>query len=166
MPHLEGEERVRPPRVRDLADVLGVDEREIRRVLKLWARLGRVDEIRHDHFFIRSTTAEMVEIIRDIAGKAERGEFAAGLFRDRVNSGRKVAIEILEFFDRQGVTLRRGDIRRVNPHRLDLYDGATPEAKDGGESSPVGRPDFKSGWGSEAVLGGFDSHSLPPSGDR
>lgn len=166
LPHLEGEERFRPPRVRDLADVLGVDEREIRRVLKLWARLGRVDEIRHDHFFIRSTTAEMVEIIRDIAGKAERGEFAAGLFRDRVNSGRKVAIEILEFFDRQGVTLRRGDIRRVNPHRLDLYDGATPEAKQGRDSSPVGRPDFKSGWGSEAVLGGFDSHSLPPSGDR
>ncbi|MGF6174824.1 selenocysteine-specific elongation factor [Ensifer sp. 4252] len=166
LPHLEGEERFRPPRVRDLADLLGVDEQQIRRALKLCARLGRVDEIRHDHFFIRSATAEMVEIIRDITGKAERGEFAAGLFRDCVNSGRKVAIEILEFFDRQGVTLRRGDIRRVNPHRLDLYGGATPEAKQGRDSSPVGRPDFKSGWGSEAVLGGFDSHSLPPSGDR
>ncbi|OCP16032.1 selenocysteine-specific translation elongation factor [Ensifer sp. LC54] len=166
LPHLESEERFRPPRVRDLADLLGVDEQEIRRVLKLCARLGRVDEIRRDHFFIRSSTAEMVEIIRDIAARAERGEFAAGLFRDRVNSGRKVAIGILEFFDRQGVTLRRGDIRRVNPHRLDLYGGATPEVKQGRDSSPVGRPDFKSGWGSEAVLGGFDSHSLPPSGDR
>jgi selenocysteine-specific elongation factor len=34
---------------------------------------------------------------------------------------------------------------------------------DGGESSPVGRSDFKSEWGSEPVLGGFDSHSPPPS---
>ncbi|ASP60886.1 hypothetical protein CDO30_21825 (plasmid) [Sinorhizobium meliloti] len=36
----------------------------------------------------------------------------------------------------------------------------------GRESCPVACPDFKSGWGSEAALGGFDSHSLPPSGDR
>ena len=32
----------------------------------------------------------------------------------------------------------------------------------GREASPVGRPDFKSGRGREPVLGGFDSHSLPP----
>lgn len=127
LPYLEGEERFRPPRVRDFAEMLGADEREIRQVLKLSARLGRVDQLRHDHFFLRSTTAEMVEIIRDVAAKAERGEFAAGLFRDRVNNGRKVAIEILEFFDRQGVTLRRGDVRRVNPHRLDLYRGAVTD---------------------------------------
>lgn len=121
LPHLEGEGRFRPPRVRDFAEMLGEDERVIRRVLKLCARLGRVDEIRHDHFFMRETTAEMVEIIRDVAADAEKGEFAAGLFRDRVNNGRKVAIEILEFFDRHGVTLRRGDVRRINPHRLDLF---------------------------------------------
>lgn len=120
-PHLVEEERFRPPRVRDFAEMLGLDEREIRRVLKLCARLGRVDEIRHDHFFIRGTTAEMVEIIKDVAAHAEHGEFSAGHFRDRVNNGRKVAIDILEFFDRQGVTIRRGDVRRVNPHRLDLY---------------------------------------------
>lgn len=28
--------------------------------------------------------------------------------------------------------------------------------------SPVGRPDFKSGKGRQSVLGGFDSHSFPP----
>ena len=43
-------------------------------------------------------------------------------------------------------------------HRLDLFG----PAGQGRESSPVGRPDFKSGWGSETVPGGFDSHSLPP----
>jgi len=121
LPHLEGEERFRPPRVRDFAEMLGEDERAVRRVLKLAARLGRVDEIRHDHFFRRAATAEMVEIIADVAAHAEQGAFAAGLFRDRVHNGRKVAIEILEFFDRQGVTFRRGDLRRINPHRLDLY---------------------------------------------
>lgn len=53
--------------------------------------------------------------------KTARGQFTAALFRDRVNNGRKIAIEILECFDRQGVTIRRGDLRRINPHRMDLY---------------------------------------------
>ena len=89
-------------------------------------------------------------------------------FRDKLDNGRKVAIQILEFFDRHGVTIRRGDLRRVNRHRLDLFRHSQdadprPVSVSGGESSPVGRPDFKSGRGRETVPGGFDSHSLPPS---
>ncbi len=152
-PLLGGEARFRPPRVRDLAGTLDVAEAEIRRLLKACARLGRLDQIAQDHFFLRATTAEMVGFAIDVAATSEGGEFTAALFRDRMDNGRKVAIQILDFLDRHGVTLRRGDLRRINPHRVDLF---------GGESSPVGRPDFKSGWGSETVPGGFDSHSLPP----
>ncbi|WP_420712750.1 SelB C-terminal domain-containing protein [Ancylobacter sp. SL191] len=39
-----------------------------------------------------------------------------------------MAIQILEFLDRHGVTLRRGDQRRINPHRLDLF-GAIGDSK-------------------------------------
>ena len=50
--------------------------------------------------------------------------------------------------------------------QMDLFrrqgDNGPPEEDSGGASSPVGRPDFKSGRGREPVLGGFDSHSLPP----
>ena len=120
-PELVSDNRFRPPRVRDLASHLSVDEREIRRVLRLAARLGRVDQLAQDHFFARTTTAEMAQIIRDLADAAKDGWFTAPQFRDRVNNGRKVAIEILDFFDRQGVTQRRADLRRINPHRRDLY---------------------------------------------
>ncbi|WP_152044770.1 selenocysteine-specific translation elongation factor [Aureimonas psammosilenae] len=113
--------RFRPPRVRDLGNELARDEAEIRRVLKLCARLGRVDQIAHDHFFLRPVTAEMVALAGDAAMDGEDGWFTAAAFRDRVNNGRKVAIEILDFFDRHGVTLRRKDLRRMNPHRLDLF---------------------------------------------
>ncbi|MDO5613096.1 MAG: selenocysteine-specific translation elongation factor [Paracoccus sp. (in: a-proteobacteria)] len=120
-PALLGEGRFRPPRVRDFATDLGVDEREIRRVLRLTQRLGRTDQIAHDHFFAREVTAEMVAIILDVAAQAPDGWFTAPAFRDRVQNGRKVAIEILDFFDRHGVTLRRGDLRRINPHRVDQF---------------------------------------------
>jgi selenocysteine-specific elongation factor len=167
-PLLADAERFRPPRVRDIAGRLDVPEGEIRRLGKLMGRMGKVDEVAHDHFFLRNTVAEMVQIAANLVCASERGEFTAAQFRDQVDNGRKVAIQILEFFDRHGVTLRRGDLRRMNKHRLDLFRPAAearaaPTTSDQGrESSPVGRPDFKSGWGREPVLGGFDSHSLPP----
>jgi selenocysteine-specific elongation factor len=93
----------------------------VRRVLKLSQKLGRTDQIAHDHFFAREVTREMARIIADVAAQGEGGWFTAPAFRDRVDNGRKVAIEILDFFDRLGVTLRRGDLRRINPHRIDLF---------------------------------------------
>lgn len=184
-PLIGGTERFRPPRVRDLANALEEAEPDMRRMLRLLGRMGRVDEIAHDHFFLRGTTAEMADILVRLS--RDHGEFSAAQFRDEVENGRKVAIQILEFFDRHGVTLRRGDLRRINRHRLDLFrapgdDGPAKElagvanapvqaleakhvsaTADGREASLVGRPDFKSGRGREPVLGGFDSHSLPPS---
>lgn len=124
-PRLLGAERFRPPRVRDFASELGLDEREVRRVLRLTQKLGRTDQIARDHFFAREVTREMVAILHDIAGQADDGWFTAPAFRDRVQNGRKVAIEILDFFDRLGLTLRRGDLRRINPHRSDLF-GSDP----------------------------------------
>jgi len=127
LPRLGGEDRFRPPRVRDFARELGADESEIRRILRMAARQGRIDQIAHDHFFARVTTVEMVGIIRDLGTQAPDGWFTAPSFRDRVQNGRKVAIQILDFFDRLGLTLRRGDLRRINPHRIDLF---TPDGSD------------------------------------
>ena len=161
-PLIDNAERFRPPRARDLAGILAVPEVDVRRLFKLLSRMGKVVEVAHDHFFLRGTVAEMVGIASDIAAGTPKGEFSAAQLRDRLDNGRKVAIQILEFFDRHGVTLRRGDLRRINEHRLDLFGVAEPVPTSGGEASPVGRPDFKSGRGREPVLGGFDSHSLPP----
>ena len=165
-PCIAGEQRFRPPRVRDICAITGTSESDIRRLLRLLSRIGKVDEVAPDHFFLRSVVAEMVEIAADTAAKSSDGQFTAASFRDRLDNGRKVAIQILEFFDRHGVTLRRGDLRRINKHRLDLFhrppDEQSELSQPGRESSPVGRPDFKSGRGREPVFGGFDSHSLPP----
>jgi len=132
--------------------------------------------VAHDHFFLRATVAEMVGVMATLSEQAADHQFTAAQFRDKFDNGRKVAIQILEFFDRHGVTIRRGDLRRVNKHRLDLFrrpaDETGPTISEtstapkietiGRASFPVGRPDFKSGKGRESVLGGFDSHSLPP----
>jgi selenocysteine-specific elongation factor len=52
------------------------------------------------------------------------GLLTAASFRDRLDNGRKVAIQILEFFDKAGVTVRSGDVRRVRQDRVGLFGGA------------------------------------------
>jgi selenocysteine-specific elongation factor len=120
-------ERFRPPRVRDIAHSLQVPEPAVRATLKRLQRMGQVVEIAQDHFFLRETVAEMVAIAAAVA--EQEGVLTAALFRDRLDNGRKVAIQILEFFDKAGITLRSGDLRRVRADRLGLFGAGTkPEA--------------------------------------
>ncbi len=161
------QEPYKPPRVRDIAKAMDIDEALVRRLSKMAARRGDVEEVAQDHFFARAVVERMADIARQLAAAAPKGEFSAADFRDQLDNGRKVAIQILEFFDRHGYTIRRKDMRRINVHRADLFapraessgDGARP---DGGVPLPVGRPDFKSGWGRQTASGGFDSHPPPP----
>ena len=110
-------ERFRPPRVRDFADELAMNEELVRQLMRKMARMGRLVEVAKDHFYLRETVAEMIGIAGRLEAEATGGLFTAAAFRDQIDSGRKVAIQILEFFDRQGVTIRRGDLRRIRPGR-------------------------------------------------
>ncbi len=114
-------DRFRPPRVRDMAQAFEVDETELRNLMRRLVRLGRVVEVAQDHYFLRAAVAEMIQITADIAASAPNAEVTAAAFRDRIDSGRKVAIQILEFLDRQGVTIRRGDRRRIRQDRLTYF---------------------------------------------
>lgn len=168
-PYLTGDHRFRPPRVRDIARTLSVPELDVRRIMKLLGRRGEVYEIAQDHFFTRAAVAEIVDTMCTLAEAGDGGAFTVAQLRDRLENGRKIAIQILEFFDRHRVTARHGELRRLDVRRLDLFrareepPSGVSASGSGGESSPVGRPDFKSGRGREPVFGGFDSHSLPPS---
>jgi selenocysteine-specific elongation factor len=120
-PLLSGDERFRPPRAVEMPPLIDAREADIRRVLKTLARRRDVVEVALDHFFRRETVEEMAAIAADISRAQPDGQFSAAQFRDRLNNGRKVAIQILEYFDRKGLTLRRGDLRRIDPRRIDAF---------------------------------------------
>lgn len=119
-PLLGGEARFRPPLVPQLAATLNTRELDCRRVLKLKAREGAVAEVGEDRFISRSAMGEVAAIVADIAAAAPTGMFGAADLRDRLDNGRKVAIEMLEYFDQIKLTARRGDLRVA---RLDLLHG-------------------------------------------
>jgi selenocysteine-specific elongation factor len=119
-PWLSEADRFRPPRASELAALFKEPEAEVRRVLKAMARKREVVELARDRFFRRETVDEMAAIAVDVARAQKNGQFSVAQFRDRLDNGRKVAIQILEYFDGQGLTVRGGDLRRINPRRLDL----------------------------------------------
>jgi selenocysteine-specific elongation factor len=117
-------ERFKPPRVRDFASAHSVPEPEMRRLLQRLAKVGRVVEVAPDQYFLRPVVAEMIGIAHGFDH-----DFTAAEFRDKLDNGRKVAIQILEFFDRHGITIRRGDLRRTVPQKLAQF-GPQPAAAD------------------------------------
>ena len=118
---LGGETRFRPPRLRDLAKTLGVKEPSLARQLKAMARGGLICEVVENHYFLTEVMAEIVGVLHDLLLAKEGAVFVAADLRDALKTGRKMAIEILECLDRHGVTMRRGDLRRLNVHRLDYF---------------------------------------------
>lgn len=114
--------------VRDLAGELSVPENALRQLMKQLARMGEIVEVTPDRFYQRQTVHRMTELVAEMCGAAEDGTITAAAFRDRIETGRKLAIIILEFFDRTGVTIRRGDLRKIQPNRLQIFERAARES--------------------------------------
>ena len=96
-----------PPRVRDVARASGVAEELVRSLFKRVARYGEAYPVAHDHYFTAESVADLAQ--RVAALNARDGHARAAPLRDEIGGGRKVAIHILEFFDRIGYTRRVRD---------------------------------------------------------
>ncbi len=96
-----------PPRVRDVARATGIGEETVRALFKRIARHGDAWPVAHDHYF---TAAAVAGLARRVAAlNARDGCARAAPLRDEIGGGRKIAIHILEFFDRIGYTRRVRD---------------------------------------------------------
>jgi selenocysteine-specific elongation factor len=103
---------LRPPRVRELAEALGLDPEPLTRFLKRVERFGLVAAVAPNRYFLPETVGRLAAIAR---GLAEGGDdrFTAAAFKDISGVGRNLTIEVLEHLDRIGVTRRVGDARIV-----------------------------------------------------
>ena len=93
--------------VRDLARETATDEQTMRQVLKHAAQQGLITAIVKDRYYRHHRIVTFANLIRAL--DHERGSTCAADFRDRLNVGRKLAIQILEYFNRIGFTRRRGN---------------------------------------------------------
>jgi selenocysteine-specific elongation factor len=103
---------LRPPRVRELAEALGLEPEPALRLMKRFERFGRVAPVAPNRYFLPETVERLADIARELTD-GEEGTFTAAAFKDRSGVGRNLTIEILEYLDRVGITRRVGDARVV-----------------------------------------------------
>ncbi len=93
--------------VRDLARETQQDEQAMRQLLRFAAQLGLVTAILKDRYYRNDRIQVFANLIREL--DQTQGATSAADFRDGLGVGRKLAVQILEYFDRIGFTRRRGN---------------------------------------------------------
>ncbi|AXQ49945.1 selenocysteine-specific translation elongation factor [Pseudomonas sp. SAR267] len=100
-----------PPWVRTLATEEHCAEADVRLLLRKLARLGLVHQVVRDLFYPEVTLRRMAELLLRQANDTPVVQVAA--FRDMLGIGRKRSVQILEYFDRIGLTRRVADQRYI-----------------------------------------------------
>jgi selenocysteine-specific elongation factor len=102
---------VRPPRVRELVDLIGVALDRLESFLARAEQLGWVHRVAENRYFLPATLKELERIAENVAAEDADGTFAAADFNRASGIGRNLTIKVLEYFDRIGTTQRHGDRR-------------------------------------------------------
>ena len=112
---------LRPPRVREVAEALGLEPAAAEALLERYERFGRVLRVAPNRFFLPETVAALG---REAAALSEPDGFTAADFNRRTGIGRNVAIEVLEFLDEIGLTRRTGELRHMVGDPAEVLGGA------------------------------------------
>ncbi len=108
---LLGKNPLAPPDLKQIERELGVDRGKLAEVIRLMEKEGSLVRIATDLYFL----PDCVDKVRGALYKyfSDNTEITAASFRDLLGSSRKYTIALLEHFDREGITVRIGDARRL-----------------------------------------------------
>ncbi|MBM7555733.1 selenocysteine-specific translation elongation factor [Halanaerobacter jeridensis] len=88
------------------------DEQVAEEISNLLINNGELIKVAHNIYFDYQAVKEAKELLINYLKKNETIDVAQ--FRDLLDSSRKYALPLLEYFDQRGVTKREGDIRRLS----------------------------------------------------
>jgi selenocysteine-specific elongation factor len=108
---LLAEQPLAPPDLKDIERQAGVGRAKLNEVIRLLEREGAVVRVTTDMYFLAGSIDQLRTALKKFL--SERGEMTAAAFRDLIGSSRKYTIPLLEYFDREGLTIRIGDIRKL-----------------------------------------------------
>ena len=110
-----------PPSLRQAAEQLKIDEAELGALLKRATNAGLVLPVTRTRFVPLGAVRSLAAHAEALAGISEEGRFTAAEYKNHAGIGRNFAIELLEFFDRSGLTERLGDRRRIRRSAAEAF---------------------------------------------
>ncbi|PJG86043.1 selenocysteine-specific translation elongation factor [Conservatibacter flavescens] len=93
--------------VRELGNTLAVEESIMRNFLYKAGKLGYLTPIVKDRFMLTETIYQYAKLIKKIIAK--QGSISVNQLRDELNFGRKVTVQLIEYYDRCGFLRRKGN---------------------------------------------------------
>ncbi|MGH7887342.1 MAG: SelB C-terminal domain-containing protein, partial [Candidatus Binatia bacterium] len=106
-----GEQPLAPPDLKEIEKQAAVPRNRLSEVIRLLERDGSVVRVTADMYFLASSIEQLRATL--VKFLTDKGEMNAAAFRDLIGSTRKYTIPLLEYFDRVGLTIRIGDIRKL-----------------------------------------------------
>ena len=100
-----------PPEVKDLETTLAVPRKQFLDLLGILESQHKLVKVTTDLYLSQKRVDRARSVL--VEHLTEHGEISAATFRDALGISRKTTIPLLEYFDRTGLTLRVGDIRKL-----------------------------------------------------
>lgn len=104
---------LRPGSLADVAGQLQMASKQLQSFLVSAGRQRLVHRISNTRYITARQLGQLREIAVATAAADENGVIDVRAFRDASGIGRNMSIEVLEYFDKIGVTVRRGDLREI-----------------------------------------------------
>lgn len=102
---------MQPPTVNDIAKLEEIDPKAFLELCQRWHHAGRLQRVSANRYLLPEGLSALEAALRETAREAPLEGFDARAFRDTAGIGRNTAIDVLEYFDRVGLTRRRGNHR-------------------------------------------------------
>lgn len=106
---------VEPPKIDEAVNLaLGnIQPAEAKKILHMKLNSGELIKITDEFWFARAPIDGLVSALHDYADRTEDRTIDVAKFKEIARVSRKYAIPLLEFFDRERITVRKGDKRIV-----------------------------------------------------
>jgi selenocysteine-specific elongation factor len=109
--------------VKELAEAKRLNVTVLRDFMHRKSLTGEVIAVTSERFYLRTTLIHFTHVVQRASVTSEDGLFSVAQVRDLAGIGRGLVIQILERFDRLGVTRRVGDRRTLKPDFESVFFG-------------------------------------------
>jgi len=109
-----------PPRTRELAEATAIPLQKLESILKHCVQSGLIIRVANNRHYLPETIVELAALAETLADASDVG-FTVIEFRDRSQIGRNLCIEVLEYFDARGFTLRDENTRTIRTQKENIF---------------------------------------------
>ena len=104
--HALDNNKYHPPTINDVAKELNFETKDTEQIFKKALKLNYLVQVSLNRYFYRDIILYYANIVEKISSTNSNHKLELSIFRNEVRISRNLTIELLEFFDRKGFTIR------------------------------------------------------------